>query len=96
MVKNPNIDRFIDFTAKFGVSLSASNTNNLDKTKTNIDETSPTAENTTTNTQNAVANETTVNGITQATTITDEIENPFLVALINYLLEVSFEGFFFR
>ena len=56
MVKNPNVDRIIDFISKFAVSLS-----------TSPDEENKTSENNTT---------------------CGEIENPFLLKLINYLIGV--------
>jgi hypothetical protein len=58
MVKNPNVDRIIDFISKFSVSLSKSSEEEENRTK---------GENTT----------------------CGEIENPFLIKLINYLIGVS-------
>lgn len=96
MVKNPNIDRAIDFIAKFSVSLSTSSTSNplstnqLERTNNNTNTTvilqqqQTTVNSTTINNNN---NNTTAANTTTATT--DEIENVFLVALINYFLNVS-------
>ena len=76
MIKNPNIDRIIEFVSKFAVSLSSMTA--TDKTLTNE------------KSKQAINDETMINNqTTENQTTTEEIENPFLVALVNYLLSVK-------
>jgi hypothetical protein len=63
MVKNPNVDRIIDFISKFSVSLSTSSSSKEEEEEE----------------ENRTRGENTTCG---------EIENPFLLKLINYLIGV--------
>lgn len=88
MQKNPNIDRIIDFIAKFASSLSA-NQNKQDKTivenAENIDKENAEAADQT------QANNSTLKQKSMSESMEDEgEENHFLTSLIDYLIEVSF------
>lgn len=84
MVKNPNVERIIDFIAKFAVSLSSSSSC-ADKTSSNQ---TTVIEKRNEQTQSVTQTTLTSNNNTTSKTTTEEIENPFLNALLNYLLSV--------
>jgi hypothetical protein len=84
MVKNPNIERIIDFMAKFACSLSIPTQNNLDKTNLPNRTTNNQTNDQTVEMATCIANTTT----STSTSSTVDSDNPLLVTFINFLISV--------